>query len=105
MRQITESLIQEIRDKIVKNVSPLKIILFGSYAYGGPRKGSDIDLLIVKHSNLPRRKRTKEIRHLFRDYFISMDIIVYTPEEIERFKDVKSAFVRTVLKKGRVLYG
>jgi len=105
MRQVTENLIQEIKDKIVENVLPLKIILFGSYAYGEPRKGSDLDLLIVKQSNLPRRKRAKEVRHLFRDYFIPMDILVYTPQEIERFKDVKSAFIQTVLKKGRVLYG
>jgi predicted nucleotidyltransferase len=105
MRQITEETIQKITHKIVEHIAPIKIILFGSYAYGTPGKGSDLDLLIVKESDIPRRKRAKEIRRLFRDLFIPMDILVYTPEEIERFRNVKTAFIRTVLNKGRVLYG
>ena len=40
-----------IRNEIVSRLKPLdldKIILFGSYAYGTPRKDSDIDLFLVK---------------------------------------------------------
>lgn len=105
MKEITEELIRQVKDKIVEHISPLKIILFGSYAYGEPHKSSDLDILVIKESLLPRRKRTKEIRCLFRDFFVPMDILVYTPEEINKFKNVKSSFIRTVLNKGRVLYG
>ncbi|MBW1973741.1 MAG: nucleotidyltransferase domain-containing protein, partial [Deltaproteobacteria bacterium] len=37
-----------IVEDIAKKYKPLKIILFGSYAYGEPKEDSDIDLLILK---------------------------------------------------------
>jgi hypothetical protein len=36
---------------------------------------------------------------------IPMDILVYTPEELERYKDIKGSFIYRVLRKGKVLYG
>ena len=32
---------------IVREFSPLQVILFGSYAYGAPTEDSDVDLLVV----------------------------------------------------------
>ncbi|MDR1053235.1 MAG: nucleotidyltransferase domain-containing protein, partial [Planctomycetaceae bacterium] len=40
--------IDQIVNSIVSTVSPDKIILFGSYARGDYKKGSDIDILILK---------------------------------------------------------
>ena len=40
-------LIAGIVQKIVDGVSPEKIILFGSYAYGNPTADSDLDLLVI----------------------------------------------------------
>lgn len=34
-------------DRLVSELKPEKIILFGSYAYGNPTPDSDVDLLIV----------------------------------------------------------
>jgi len=42
--------IENLKEEIIKRLlplKPLKIILFGSYAYGVPDEGSDIDLYIV----------------------------------------------------------
>lgn len=102
---ITEELIQSIAHKIVQKLHPNKIFLFGSYAYGSPKKGSDLDLLIVKESDSPRHKRSIPIRRLFRGYMIPMDILVYTPQELQRYKDIRGSFVHKVLNKGKVLYG
>lgn len=105
MREISEEIIQEIKEKIITHFRPDKIILFGSYACGSAKKGSDLDLLIVKESNSPRHKRSIPIRRLFRGYMIPMDILVYTPCELKRYKDVKGSFTHKVLNKGRILHG
>ncbi|MDY6844710.1 MAG: nucleotidyltransferase domain-containing protein [Thermodesulfobacteriota bacterium] len=52
--RVDDSLLREIRDRIVEAVKPERIILFGSYAYGKPKDGSDLDILVVMNSELPR---------------------------------------------------
>jgi predicted nucleotidyltransferase len=54
--------IEEIVKRIVDHYKPRKIILFGSYAYGAPAKDSDLDLLVVKDTDLPGYKGAREIR-------------------------------------------
>jgi len=97
--------IEEIVKRIIDNYKPEKIILFGSYAYGIPTKDSDLDLLIVKDSSLPRPKRAREIRkYLWGISEIPKDIIVYTQKEIDDWKEVEEAFVTKIVKKGKILY-
>ncbi|MBI4682422.1 MAG: nucleotidyltransferase domain-containing protein [Nitrospirae bacterium] len=97
--------IDEIVRKIAEKFNPLKIILFGSYAYGSPTKDSDIDLLIIKESIIPRHQRTKEVRRILRGMKVAVDILVYTPEEVRKWEGIDTAFITGVLKKGKVLYG
>lgn len=100
-----EKQIEDIVKRIVDHYKPEKIILFGSYAYGTPKKDSDLDLLIVKESSLPRYKRAREIRKLlWGTSEISKDIIVYTQREIDDWREVDEAFVTQVMKKGKILY-
>ena len=51
---ITQKQIEKILKIIVDKYKPDKVILFGSYACDHPSKDSDLDLLVVKDSNLPR---------------------------------------------------
>jgi len=46
IKRVDERLLKEIVNRIVNKVHPDKIILFGSYAYGKPKDGSDLDILI-----------------------------------------------------------
>jgi predicted nucleotidyltransferase len=102
---IMEKQIEDIVKRIVDNYKPEKIILFGSYAYGTPKKDSDLDLLIVKESDLPRYKRAREIRKLLWGISeIPKDIIVYTQNEIDDWKEVEEAFITQIVKDGKVLY-
>ncbi len=75
--------IVEISDKIKARFHPLKIILFGSYAWGKPTSDSDIDLFLIMDSNLRRDDRAVQVSDLFLDRTFPLDIIVYTPEEVE----------------------
>ncbi|MBK6608675.1 MAG: nucleotidyltransferase domain-containing protein [Leptospiraceae bacterium] len=104
MELISEKKIQEIVNKISKHYFPEKIILFGSYAKGNPELSSDLDLFIIKDSALPRYKRSIEVRRLLFGSMIPIDLLIYTPKEIENQKDRKYSFVREVLNTGRVVY-
>jgi predicted nucleotidyltransferase len=53
MQPITDEIIQEIKNRIVKGVHPEKIILLGSYVYGNPTKDSDLDLLVILPTEEP----------------------------------------------------
>lgn len=98
--------IREITRRIVKNINPEKVVLFGSHAYGAPDQESDLDLLVVvNESKQPRYKRAREIRkHLWGITDIPKDILVYTKDEIEEWKGVKEAFITSVVEQGKVLY-
>lgn len=80
------------------------IILFGSYASGDANKNSDVDLMIVAESDLPRFKRTRNLYKAIRPYPFAMQLIVYTPEEIEKGKSSHVSFVSNVLKEGKKIY-
>lgn len=101
---ITKKQIDEIVNRIVENYLPEKIILFGSYAYGNPTDNSDLDLLIVKNSNIPSHKRGREVRKYLRGLKVPMDIIVRTPEEFETYKDIIGTIIYPANKFGKVIY-
>lgn len=78
--------ISEIINKIASGYKPDKIILFGSYANGNANEDSDLDLFVIKDSDLPRPERTAQCRKLIYGSMIPIDLIVYTPKEIEESK-------------------
>jgi uncharacterized protein len=101
----TRAQIDTIVEKIVSYSCPKKIILFGSHAYGRPTADSDIDLFVIAESALPRYQRVRDLKKCLRGSKEAVDLLVYTPLEIEEWKDVKTAFITTVMEKGVVLYG
>ncbi|MDD1723602.1 MAG: nucleotidyltransferase domain-containing protein [Methanospirillum sp.] len=94
----------DIITRIVTAVNPDKIILFGSHAKGNPTRESDIDILVVMNSELPRHKRSIPLYRVLMDIPISKDIIVYTPEEIASWSGVSSAFITSAIQSGIILY-
>src|SRR3972149_4347073 len=90
-----KKLISEVVDKIKKEYQPEKIILFGSYAYGTPTEDSDIDLFIVKETDKRRIDRFVEVSELLHDprRHISIQPMVYTPEEVKKRLAIGDQFV------------
>ena len=103
----TKKIIASIIEKIRDNYKPDKIILFGSYAYGNPRKDSDIDLLIIKKTKARHIDRSVRIREILKEEnrFVAIEPLVYTPEEINKRLELEDDFIKTILDKGDVLYG
>jgi predicted nucleotidyltransferase len=96
--------IEKIRDIIVAVENPDKVILFGSYARGAAVEDSDLDIMIVKKSRLPRPARASRIRRKLTDFQVPKDIVYYTPYEVEYWKDTPCSFVVSVIKEGKIIY-
>jgi uncharacterized protein len=101
---IQERQIQVVAARLAEAARAEQVILFGSHARGDARETSDVDLMIVAKSDLPRFKRSRALYSLIRPYPFPMDLVVYTPEEVERSKHSPSSFVATVLREGKTVY-
>jgi len=96
--------IQNIVNQLVRLYKPEKIILFGSLANDQIKQGTDIDLFIIK-SDVPKLgvDRIRQLDALIK-YSLATDFIVYKPQELEQRLKLGDPFVKTILKKGKVLY-
>jgi predicted nucleotidyltransferase len=101
---ITPEQIEEIKRRIVEDLKPQKIILFGSYATGRSTENSDLDLLIIKDSSLPSRVQNRKVRKILSDLRIPVDVIVKTTKEFETYKDIIGTISYPADKFGKVLY-
>lgn len=105
---VTSDQIDEIVHILVSECQPEKIILFGSYAQGTATEDSDLDLAIVQQTDLPHHKRSREFRKALRAngrrWLFGMDILVFTPEEMEMYKNSLSVIVSEILQTGKTLY-
>lgn len=98
-------LVAEIVRRLVRGMHPRQIILFGSYAYGQPDEGSDLDLMvIVPDSGRPPHRRAQDAYACVGAVGISKDLIVLTEEEFERQALVATSLARLVKEHGKVLY-
>ncbi|MGH9432181.1 MAG: nucleotidyltransferase domain-containing protein [Terriglobia bacterium] len=101
---LTPEILEEVVRRILAAGSPLKIVLFGSRARGEAGPGSDLDLLIVEDSHLPRYKRAARYLRALVGVFPAKDVVVWTPREVEAWSRVPNAFVTTALREGKTLY-
>jgi predicted nucleotidyltransferase len=93
----------QITDKIKTHFNPRKIIVFGSYAWGKPTEDSDIDIFLIMESNLRRDERARQVQKIFSQRTFPLDVIVYTPEEVEQSLKRGNPFIKEILNQG-VLY-
>ncbi len=98
-----ETVEQQIVGRILACAEPERIILFGSRARGDAKPGSDFDLLVIHRSDQPRYRRAGPIYRELAALPVEVDVVVYTPEEVEDWRGVPQAFVTTALREGKVL--
>jgi len=105
VEKVDEEFLKEVVRRIVSAVDPVKIILFGSHAYGKPKKGSDLDIMVVVKDDVGScQEVAAEIYGALCGLLIPKDVVVVRLKDIEEWKDVPQAFITKVIKKGRVLY-
>ena len=102
---ITPDVIAHVVEKIVEAISPLKIILFGSHSRDEQTESSDLDLLVVQDSGRSCRQVRREIELLLWGRRFPIDLIVATPEQVDRnVTDGNPFYTQHILSEGKVLY-
>ncbi len=89
----------------LKACRPEQIVLFGSLARGDAGEGSDIDLIVIKDTDLPRHDRARECTDLLPAHLgVGVDIIVYTTHEVARMIERRNPFLAAAFTDGVVVY-
>jgi uncharacterized protein len=96
--------IEEMVRRIVAKFDPEKIILFGSHARGEAGPDSDADLLVVMRYTGSRREQATEIDLALWGIDLAADVLVFSPEEIEKYRNIVGTIIRPALKEGKVVY-
>ena len=97
------AILADIVKRVVEAAKPEKIVLFGSAARGTMGPDSDLDLLVIKGGKFNRDRVT-------RDIFCNMsgeaavDIVVVTPEEVERYRDTHCLVICPALREGKIVF-
>lgn len=101
---MSDKKLEEIINKILQIIKPDKIIMFGSRARGETRPDSDYDLLIIKTKINNIIKTEQAIYRNLLGIKANVDIIVRTPELIDKNKDIIGSLTGQALKDGILVY-
>ena len=103
MEKVNQKAISAFALQIAKKFKPQKIILFGSYAYGKPKKESDVDMLVIMSFEGKGSRKASEIL-IETDPRFPIDLLVRTPDQIKKRLELGDFFIKEITQKGKVLY-
>ena len=103
MAETPAHLLDEITARIVAEMSPDRVVLFGSQVWGEPAVNSDVDLLVVMETDDALAAEARIGRDC-RPRKLPMDVLVKTPAEVAERLRLGDAFIRRIVERGRVLY-
>lgn len=96
--------LEDIKQRIIEGFDPYSIIVFGSSVSSDESSANDIDIFIVKETDLSPVARRKAVEGLLWDRTVPVDIIVYTPRELRALFSMGSPFIEEIMEQGRLLY-
>ena len=96
--------LDDIVRRIAETASPDRILLFGSAARGTTHLQSDLDFLIVKPGRYNARKVAGAIYLRMRGIVRPIDLVVVTPQQVEKYRNSPFSVVYPALREGRVVY-
>ena len=101
---IDDTFLNQLTQTIAHRFHPRRIILFGSRARGHARTDSDVDLFVEMETSKPPPERAIEISSLFGLRAWSLDVVVYTSEEVAKLRGVHGTLLAAVEAEGKLLY-
>lgn len=81
-----------------------KAVVFGSYARGEADEYSDLDLIIVADTETPFLERFRDYTGIYKIWRKGLDMLIYTPNELERMQREENPFITHALSEGVVIY-
>jgi len=105
INMISPNTIETITNRLVFAYNPIAIYLFGSYAWGNPTEGSDLDILVVieKSDRKPHQRIDLGSDALW-DLKVPKDLLIYTNDEFINSVNDVTTLCHKVKKEGKVLY-
>ena len=101
---ITERDVDRVVDRIVALYDPDRIYLFGSYAKGNATDASDLDLVVVKPTALPRPLRGRDVLSVLTGMAFGLDVVFATPDELAEELTQPYSLYSTIMPTARLLY-
>ena len=96
-------ILDDIVRRVVEVVRPERIVLFGSAARGEMGPHSDVDLLVVKES-ADAHELTARIYGNLRGVEAAVDVILVSPQDVDRYRHSHALVIKPALQEGRVVY-
>ena len=94
-----------IIEKIVEGCDPRAIVLFGSVSKGTSTEDSDIDLMVILDTDVSYYERTLAVRKSIGVTSIPIDVLAFTPKEVEEERNNRFSIIHEALRTGKIVYG
>ena len=108
MKSAEKDVLRQMVGVIVDEVSPESVILFGSRARGDEKEDSDYDFVVVESmpfgNGRDRRAEATRLWKALAGFGVSKDILVFSRDEVEYWRDSLNHVLARALREGRVLY-
>jgi predicted nucleotidyltransferase len=100
-----DPVLQEIVERLVAELRPCRIYLFGSRARGEANAESDYDLLLlVERPAEPLYRLSQRAYRALRGIAAAVDVLVWDREAFDSRRHLRASFPATVVREGRLLH-
>ena len=101
---VSRAVLDKIVRRVVQVAAPERIVLFGSAARGDMGPNSAIDLLVIRAGDQDRSRVLGDIYVALHGVGQAVDVILVTPEEVERYRNSPALVIAPALHEGREVY-
>lgn len=96
--------IERYKDRVLRELNPQAVVLFGSFTRDDINEGSDVDIMVIADFKEPFLDRIKLLLDLNDELKLPLEPVGYTPEELTKMEKEGNRFIREVLASSKVLY-
>ena len=104
MSKVAQEVLEKVIQRIVEVAQPDQIILFGSAAREEMGPHSDVDLLVVKSGEFDQSRLVGDIYMNLHGVGQAVDVIMVTPEQVERYRNTHCLIIAPALRQGKEVY-